>query len=79
MLVLLAGLVIFLGVHRVSIVAPGWRAAQLAQRGELAWKGLYSVIAAIGLVLIVVVYGLARREPVLLYVPRPECAISPGS
>ena len=69
MLVLLAGLVIFLGVHCVSIVAPGWRAAQVAQRGELAWKGLYSVISVLGLVLIVVGYGLARREPVLLYAP----------
>ena len=69
MLVLLAGLVIFLGVHGVTIVAPGWRAAQVAKRGELAWKGLYSVVSALGLVLIVVGYGLARREPVVLYAP----------
>ena len=69
MLVLLAGLVIFLGVHCVSIVAPAWRVAQVARRGELAWKGVYSLVSALGLVLIVVGYGLARREPVVLYVP----------
>ncbi len=69
MLVLLAGLVIFLGVHCVSIVAPDWRAAQVARRGEPAWKGLYSLVAGVGLVLIVVGYGMARREPVLLYTP----------
>jgi uncharacterized membrane protein len=69
MLVLLAGLVIFLGVHCVSIVAPQWRAAQVARHGEGAWKGLYSVASAVGLALIVVGYGLARSEPVLLYTP----------
>ncbi len=69
MLVLLAGLVIFLGIHCVSIVAPGWRASQVAKRGEPVWKGLYSLVAAVGLVLIVVGYGMARREPVLLYTP----------
>jgi len=69
MLVLLAGLIVFLGVHCVSIVAPGWRTAQAARLGEGAWKGLYSVAAGIGLVLIVVGYGMARREPVLLYTP----------
>jgi uncharacterized membrane protein len=69
MLVLLAGLVVFFGVHCVSIVAPEWRAAQVARRGEGAWKGLYSLAAGVGLVLIVVGYGLARRDPVLLYTP----------
>ncbi len=69
MLVLLAGLAIFLGVHCVSIVAPGWRAAQVAQRGERAWKGLYSIAAAVGLALIVVGYGMARQAPVVVYTP----------
>jgi uncharacterized membrane protein len=69
MLLLLAGLVVFFGVHCVSIVAPRWRAAQVARRGEGAWKGLYSIVSAVGLALIVVGYGLARQQPVLLYTP----------
>lgn len=69
MIVLLAGLVLFLGVHSVSIVAPGWRQAQIARYGEGRWKGLYSVAAAAGLALLVIGYGLARREPVVLYAP----------
>lgn len=71
MILLIVGLVLFLGIHSVSIVAPAWRDAQLAQRGEAAWKGLYSVASAIGLALIVYGYALARQAPVVLYTPPP--------
>lgn len=69
MTLLIVGLVLFLGIHSVSIVAPAWRDAQLAQRGEAAWKGLYSAVAAIGLGLIVYGYSVARQTPVVLYTP----------
>ena len=69
MLVLVVGLVIFLGVHSVSIVAPGWRTATVARLGERPWKGLYSLASAVGLALIVVGYGMARRDPIVLYTP----------
>ena len=69
MTLLIVGLLLFLGIHSVAIVAPAWRDAQLAQRGESAWKGLYSVAAAIGLGLIIYGYGLARQAPVVLYTP----------
>lgn len=69
MIVLLLGLVVFLGIHSVSIAAPGWRGAQIARRGERAWKGLYSIAAGVGLAFVVVGYGMARREPVVLYTP----------
>jgi uncharacterized membrane protein len=70
-IVLLLGLVVFLGVHSVSIAAPGWRSAQIARFGPGGWKGLYSVAAGVGLALVVVGYGMARREPVVLYTPPP--------
>ena len=69
MIVFIVGLVLFLGIHSISIVAPGWRMAQVARRGEGAWKGLYSIVAAVGLALLIVGYGMARREPVVLYTP----------
>ena len=65
--ILIAGLVVFFAVHSLAIVADGWRQRMIARLGEWPWKGLYSVIAAIGLVLIIWGYGLARQEPVVLY------------
>ncbi len=66
---LILGLVIFLGVHSVSIVGWRWRDAQAARMGERAWKGLYSVLSIAGFVLLVVGYGMARQSPTVLYVP----------
>ncbi len=66
---LILGLVVFLGVHSVRIVADGWRTQFIAQRGEGAWKGLYSVLSLVGFALLVWGYGLARQQPVVLWVP----------
>ena len=66
---LILGLVVFLGVHAVSIVAPAWRTRQIALRGENWWKGVYSLVSAVGLALLIVGYGQARQAPVVLYVP----------
>lgn len=69
MSLLVAGLVLFLGIHSVSIVALDWRAARIAQMGEQPWKGLYSLVSLAGFVLLIYGYGQARLAPVLLYVP----------
>ena len=69
MTILLLGLILFLGIHTVAIVAPGWRLRQVALRGEGPWKGLYSIVATVGLVALIYGYGLARRDPVVLYSP----------
>jgi uncharacterized membrane protein len=66
---LVAGLVLFFGIHSVSIVADGWRNAMAAKMGVLAWKGVYAVLAIAGFVLIVHGFGLARHDPVVLYSP----------
>jgi len=71
MTLLIVGLLLFLGVHSLSIVAPGWRDAQIAARGEATWKGLYSVVAAIGLGLLIYGYAQARQSPVVLFTPPP--------
>ena len=69
MLLLILGLVLFLGVHSIRIVADGWRTRQIARLGDKGWKGLYSLISIAGFVLLIVGFGQARMQPVLLYAP----------
>lgn len=67
--IFIVGLVLFLGIHAVAIVAPGWREGQVAKLGEGPWKGLYAGVAAVGLGLLIYGYGVARQAPVVLYQP----------
>ena len=67
--VLIAGLVLFLGIHSVRIVADDWRTARIAAWGAGRWKALYSVASIVGLLLVVWGYGLARQHPVVLWNP----------
>ncbi len=64
---LIIGLIVFLGVHSVRIFADDWRTAQIARLGPKVWKGAYTLLSLIGLVLIVYGYGIARQTPVVLY------------
>jgi len=66
---LLFGLLLFLGTHSISIVAPAARDRWAASLGKNAWRGLYSLASLAGFVLLVRGYGLARHSPVPLYVP----------
>ena len=66
---LLVGLVIFLGVHSISIVSYPWRDRMVARHGAAIWRGLYALASIIGLVLIFYGYGQARSMPVILYAP----------
>lgn len=66
MALLVAGLVLFIGIHLVPSV-PALRAGLVARFGENPYKGIYSVIALAGLVLIIIGKGAAEFEP--LYAP----------
>ncbi|KAA6184160.1 NnrU family protein [Thiohalocapsa marina] len=69
MLLLVLGLVLFLGSHSVSIFAPSVRAQLVGRIGVLPWQLLYGVVALVGLILIVQGYAAARQvaDPVVLY------------
>ena len=69
MAILSLGLVLFLGVHSTRIFAEGWRTATVARSGEKKWKGMYALLSIVGFVLLVWGYGLARRQPVVVWTP----------
>ena len=67
MTILILGLVLFLGVHSVRIVAEDFRSAQIARWGANGWKLMFALASLAGLVLIVWGYGQARAEPLVLW------------
>ncbi len=59
MTLMIAGLVLFLGVHTLTTMRDA-RAALMGRLGEGPYKGLYSLLSAAGLVLIVWGFGRYR-------------------
>lgn len=65
----LIGLLGFLGLHCVRIVAPAWREARIAAIGDKAWKGIYSLLSIAFFVLMIWGYGQMRQHPLLVWQP----------
>jgi len=61
MTILILGLVLFLGIHSIRIFADPWRTLQTKRMGEQKWKGICSLIALIGFMLII--YGYGQSKP----------------
>lgn len=69
MTILILGLAVFLGTHSIRIFADNWRAAQRMRFGENAWKAGYSLASIVGFALIIWGFGMARHEPIVVWVP----------
>ena len=69
LMVLIAGLVLFLGVHSIRVFANDWRTRTLARMGEKPFKGIYALLSIAGFVLLVWGYGQARQQGVMLWNP----------
>lgn len=66
---LFVGLLLFFGVHSVSIVAPAWRDGMAARLGANPWKLIYSVASLAGFLLMISGYAALRFDPHIVYVP----------
>lgn len=69
MIVMIFGLLIFLGVHSVRIFADDWRSTQIQRLGLLPWKAVYSIASLIGLLMVIWGYGQTRLDPVWVWQP----------
>ena len=69
MLTLVLGLFLFLGIHSTRIFADDWRSAAIARIGPLPWKGLYSALSLLGLVIVVWGFRMARQDTLVLWSP----------
>ncbi|MGI3132047.1 NnrU family protein [Halopseudomonas pachastrellae] len=68
MLLLILGLLLFLGMHSARLFAADKRASFIASKGPLAWKGIYALVSIVGFVLIIYGYGQARMSPTWLWI-----------
>ncbi len=64
-----SGLIIFLGIHSVRIVAPGIRERFVGAYGEQPWKGAYSLAALLSFVLIIYGYTAAKAGLGFVWAP----------
>jgi uncharacterized membrane protein len=69
MTALILGLVLFLGIHSIRFGGEARREALITRFGANGYKGLYSLVSAIGLVLLIWGYSVARLAPVPLWTP----------
>ena len=67
MLMLVVGLVLFLGVHSTRIFADDWRSGMVARMGPLPWKGIYSVVSILGFIVLIWGFRMARQESLVLW------------
>ncbi len=64
---LILGLVVFFGVHSISMLALPWRNRVAERLGTRTWQAIYSVASLVGFYLIVSGYGVARSAAAVLY------------
>ena len=69
MLILIAGLIIFLGIHSLRLISEEGRDRLFERLGEGRFKGAYSILSLVGLVLLVYGYGQARADTTQWWMP----------
>jgi uncharacterized membrane protein len=69
MLMYVSGIIVFLGVHSLSIINEPWRNRIVGVIGEWPWKGIYSLAAIAGLVMLIQGYQTVRYDSIVLYSP----------
>ncbi len=60
MALLILGIVLFLGLHLIRVVASGLRTSLIASLGEGGWKITYSIASIVALIVLIYGFGQAR-------------------
>ncbi len=61
------GLLLFFGIHSISILNESWRDRMVERVGKWPWKGIYSLVSILGFILIIWGYGAGRSDSVVLF------------
>ena len=66
---LILGLIAFLGLHSIRVVAEPWRVRQVAALGPSGWKAAYSLASIAAFVLLLWGYAQARASTPIIWIP----------
>ena len=69
MVIFIIGIILFLGSHSVRIFADPWRTTMIERLGEKKWKGLYTLISLFGFIVLIIGYGQARQNTIMIWQP----------
>jgi uncharacterized membrane protein len=69
MMLLILGLVLFLGIHSARVFGEAPRNALVGKLGANGYKGLYSVLSLVGFVVLIYGYAAARQSPTVVWLP----------
>ncbi len=69
MMLLILGLVLFLGIHSARVFGEAPRNALVGKLGANGYKGLYSVLSLVGFVVLIYGYAAARQAPTVVWLP----------
>ncbi|BDW11871.1 hypothetical protein PSHI8_19540 [Polynucleobacter sp. SHI8] len=69
MAIFIIGVILFLGSHSVRIFADPWRTSMIERLGEKKWKGLYTLISLFGFIVLIIGYGQARQNTIMIWQP----------
>ncbi|MDP9812140.1 putative membrane protein [Rhizobium tibeticum] len=67
MTLLIVGIIIFLGLHLIRVIAPGLRQSMIDSLGEHGWKIAYSIVSILSLILLIYGFGQARQVTGMIY------------
>ena len=69
MIYLIAGLVLFTGIHSLRLFAPGIRQSLMTALGRPLWFSIHGLVSVLSIILIAKGYADARFSPVWLWYP----------
>lgn len=70
MILLAISLVLFLGLHLIRVVAPGFRQSMIERLGKPLWMGIHGVASILTLAFVAYAFAVARSQPIgMLYNP----------
>ena len=69
MFLLVVALLLFIAVHLIRVLAPGFRLAMIAKLGRAGWIVIQSLLSLATLALLVYAFGQARLVTGMLYTP----------